>query len=204
VVGLEALTTFKRVSAWIPGPVEDTDTFLWRLRRLSRGLETAYWRVYEHKEESNGVRLVLSIYQDFVATLERLQWKPFSGVAKAVFSLLGAKPQKKRDTPTEAVKVVEVGVTLMVSSLTFIQANMQHSIFASRIFARTVSGKGIDVALIQEPWYRERGLNILGYTLHSAGRGGQAQRVRLGEMRVQLDSARVLRQRSGGSLGQVP
>jgi hypothetical protein len=98
VVGLKALPTFKRVAAWIPGPVEDTNTFLRRLRRLNRGLETAHWRVYECREESNGVRLVLSIDQDSVAMLECLQWKPFSGVARAVFSILGAKPQEKRDT----------------------------------------------------------------------------------------------------------
>jgi hypothetical protein len=56
----------------------------------------------------------------------------------------------------------------MVSTITFIQANLQHSIAASSILARTVGGKGIDMALIQEPWYREaciRGLNIPGYTL---------------------------------------
>jgi hypothetical protein len=105
VVGLEALTTFKRVAAWIPGPVVDTDTFLRRLCRLNRGLETADWRVYERREESNGLRLVLSIDQDSVATPERLQWKPSSGVARAVFSLLGAKSQEKRDKPTEAVMV---------------------------------------------------------------------------------------------------
>ena len=44
------------------------------------------------------------------------------------------------------------------------------SIAASRVFSRTVSVKEIDMALIQEPWYREgsiRGLNIPGYTLFS-------------------------------------
>jgi len=37
----------------------------------------------------------------------------------------------------------------MASTISFIQANLQH-----RIAARTVGVKGIDVALIQEPWYR--------------------------------------------------
>jgi hypothetical protein len=63
-------------------------------------------------------------------------------------------------------------VTLMVSTLTFFQANPQHSVAASRILTRTVSGMGIDMALIQELWYRKncvRGLNIPGYTLYSAG-----------------------------------
>jgi hypothetical protein len=61
---------------------------------------------------------------------------------------------------------------LMVSTISFIQANLQHSIAASRILTRTVGDKGIDMALIQEPWYRQnciRGLNIPGYTLYSAG-----------------------------------
>jgi hypothetical protein len=87
VMSLVALPTFKRVAAWIPGPVEYTDTSLRRLRRLNRGLETAQRRVYERREEPNGVRFVLSFDQDSVAALERLQWKYFSEVVKAVFSL---------------------------------------------------------------------------------------------------------------------
>jgi hypothetical protein len=61
VVGMDALPTYKRVVAWFPGPVEDTEQLLLRLRRLNRGLDTGNWRVYERKEEPNGVRLVLSI-----------------------------------------------------------------------------------------------------------------------------------------------
>jgi hypothetical protein len=60
----------------------------------------------------------------------------------------------------------------MVSTISFIQANLQHSIAASRVFTRTVSIKGIHMALIQGLWYCEdciRGLNIQGYTLYSAG-----------------------------------
>jgi hypothetical protein len=60
-----------------------------------------------------------------------------------------------------------------VSTLSFIQANLQHSIAASRIISRTVMVKGIDMALIQEAWYRESrimGLNIPGHTLfHASG-----------------------------------
>ena len=58
----------------------------------------------------------------------------------------------------------------MVSTISSIQANLQHSIAASRVTSRTVCVKGIDLALIQEPWYHEghiRGLNIPGYTLFS-------------------------------------
>jgi len=60
----------------------------------------------------------------------------------------------------------------MLSTISFIQANLQHSIAAFRVLSRTVSVKGIDMAVIQEPWHREgciRGLNIPGYTLFSTG-----------------------------------
>ena len=61
----------------------------------------------------------------------------------------------------------------MVSTISFIQANLQHSIDAFRVLSRTVNVKGIDMALIQEPWYHEghiKGLNIPQYTLfHSSG-----------------------------------
>ena len=63
----------------------------------------------------------------------------------------------------------------MVSTTSSTQANIQYSIAASGILTRTVGVKGIDMALIQKPWYREncvRGLNIPGYTLYSAeGKG---------------------------------
>jgi hypothetical protein len=57
VVGMDALPTYKRVVAWFPGPAEDTERLLLRLCRLNRGLDTGNWRVYEHKEEPNGVPL---------------------------------------------------------------------------------------------------------------------------------------------------
>jgi len=39
----------------------------------------------------------------------------------------------------------------MECTTSFIEANLQHNIAASRIFSRTVNVKGIDIALIQEP-----------------------------------------------------
>jgi len=39
----------------------------------------------------------------------------------------------------------------MESTISFIQANLQHGIAASRVLSRTVSVKGTDMALIQEP-----------------------------------------------------
>ena len=56
----------------------------------------------------------------------------------------------------------------MVSIISFIQANLQHGIAASRVLTRTVAVKRIDMTLIQDPWYREGriiSLNIPGYTL---------------------------------------
>ena len=47
----------------------------------------------------------------------------------------------------------------------------QYNIAASGILTRRVGVKGIDIALVQEPWYREdciRGMNIPGYTIYYA------------------------------------
>ena len=52
--------------------------------------------MYERKEEPSGVRLVVSIDTISVAVLERLKWRPFSGVGQAVFSLPGEKPEGKK------------------------------------------------------------------------------------------------------------
>jgi hypothetical protein len=55
----------------------------------------------------------------------------------------------------------------MVCTISFNQANMQHGIAACCIMTRRVGVKGMDVALLQEPWYREgcvSGLRIPGYT----------------------------------------
>ena len=59
-----------------------------------------------------------------------------------------------------------------MSTTSFIQANLQHSIGASGILTGTVGVKGIDAALVQETWFHKdciRGLNIPGYILYSVG-----------------------------------
>jgi len=58
----------------------------------------------------------------------------------------------------------------MVSIISFIQVKLQHSIASSRVLTRTAVVKGIDMALIREPWCREgrsMGPIIPGYTLFS-------------------------------------
>ena len=166
VVGVDALPTYKRVGAWFPGPAEDTERHILRLRRLNRVLDTGSWRVYERREELHGVRLVLSIDTASITVLEGLR-RPFSGVGQAFFpswtqSRKGGNRMKEEE---EAERVT-------VSTISFIQANLQNSTVASGILTRAVGGKGIDMKLIQEPWYREgciRGLNIPGYTLYHMG-----------------------------------
>jgi len=44
---------------------------------------------------------------------------------------------------------LEEAELVMVSTISFIQANLQHRIAASRILTRTEGIKGIDMALIQ-------------------------------------------------------
>ena len=95
-MGLDALPTYKRVVAWFPGPAEDAQWYLLRLRRLNQGLDSRHWRVYERKEEPNGVGLVLSIDAASITVLAGLSWRPFSGVGKATFSLLGVMPEGKK------------------------------------------------------------------------------------------------------------
>jgi len=96
LVGLDALPTYKRVEAWFPGPVEDVEWYMLRLRRLNQGLDTRHWSVYERREESDRVRLMLSIDAASVNVLERLRWRSFSGVGQVTFSLLGAKSEGKK------------------------------------------------------------------------------------------------------------
>ena len=96
IVGLDALPTYKRVVAWFLGPAEGAGRYLLRLCRLNQGLDTRHWRVYERKEEPNGVRLVLSIVAASITMLEGLSLRSFSGVGQATFSLLGIKPEGKK------------------------------------------------------------------------------------------------------------
>jgi hypothetical protein len=95
-VEMDALLAYKSVAAWFPGPVEDTERYFSRLRRLNRGLDTGNWTVYERREEPHGVRLVLSIDVASVTVLEGLDWRPFSGASQAVFSLLGPKTEGRK------------------------------------------------------------------------------------------------------------
>ena len=93
---MDALPTYRRVVAWFPGPADDAERYLLQLHRLNRGLNTGHWRVYERREESNGVRLELSIDTASVKVLEGLKWRTFSGMGQATFSLLGVKPEGKK------------------------------------------------------------------------------------------------------------
>jgi hypothetical protein len=92
-VGLDAPPTYNRVLAWFLGHVEDMERYFLWLRRLIWGLDTGHWRVYERKEEANGVCLVLSIDTVSIAVLEAFKWRPFSGVEQVIFSLPGVKPE---------------------------------------------------------------------------------------------------------------
>jgi len=95
MVGLDSLTTYKRVVAWFLGPVEDTELYFQRLRRPNQGLDTRLWRVYECKKEPKEVLLVLSI-DTSVTELEEMGWRPFSGVGQAIISLLVANSEGKK------------------------------------------------------------------------------------------------------------
>jgi hypothetical protein len=95
MVGLDAVPSYKRVVAWFPGPMEDTQQYFQRLRKLKQGLDTRLWIVYERKEEPKEVHLVLSI-DTSVAALKEVGWRPFSGVGEAIFLILGVKSEGNR------------------------------------------------------------------------------------------------------------
>jgi len=91
LMGLDALSTYRRVVAWFPGPAEEAERCLLRFRMLIQGLDTKHWRVYKRKEESNGVLLVHSIDGASVSVSEWLRWRPFSCVEVDQISPLGPK-----------------------------------------------------------------------------------------------------------------
>jgi hypothetical protein len=93
MVGLDALPTYKGVVALLLGPLEDTERYVQGLCRRNRGLDTGYWRVYECKGEPSGVHLLLTVDSLSVMALEKMGWRPFSGMGQVIFSLLGAKPE---------------------------------------------------------------------------------------------------------------
>ena len=165
MVGLDALLTYRRVVAWFPGTVDDTGHYFLQLRRLNQGVDTNHWRVYDHKEECNGACTVLSIESTSVTVLERMGWRQFSSGGKAIFSLLGVRPEGVRKRQRWRRRR---WLNVTVSTILFIQAKSQHSIASSREHTTTAVVKGIDMALIGEPWYREGrsiGPIIRGYTI---------------------------------------
>jgi hypothetical protein len=74
MVGLDALSTYKRVVAWLLGPLEDTERYFQLLHRLNQGLDTRHWTVYEHMEEPNRVHHVLSIDTTSVTAMQEMSW----------------------------------------------------------------------------------------------------------------------------------
>ena len=93
--------------------------------------------------------------------MEALQWCGAGHILPSRRQVRGEEIREKEEEAEWAI----------VSTISFIQTNLQHSIAPYGILTRRVGDKGIDMTLVQEPWYREdsiRGLNILGYTLYSA------------------------------------
>jgi uncharacterized protein (UPF0254 family) len=96
LVGLDALPIYRSVVAWFPGPALVGERYLLRLRKPNQDLETKYWKVYERREESSGIRLVLIIDAASDKVLEGLKWRIFSGVGQVTFSVLGVRAEGKK------------------------------------------------------------------------------------------------------------
>jgi len=148
LVGLDALTIYKRVVAWFPGPAEDAERYLLRLRRLEQGLNTKQWRVYERREVSNGVRLVLSIDAASVSVLERLRWGPFSG-SLACYSLPDSAAVEGGVAPAAACRATRVDWRVAARIITYRRVEWVIDLFAPY----TSPGMdGIFPAFLQEGW----------------------------------------------------
>jgi hypothetical protein len=80
-MGLEALPSYKEWWLEFPGPVEDKERQLQRLRWLNQGLNTSQWRVYESKGESKGVCTFISTDPSSVGA-----WRGRGGVLSAVWN----------------------------------------------------------------------------------------------------------------------
>jgi hypothetical protein len=82
VVGLKALLTYKRIVAWFPDPVKNTETLFMCRGRLNWCLGTAHRRTHVRREEPNMFRTVLSIDQESITALEVMEWRHLSEVGK--------------------------------------------------------------------------------------------------------------------------
>ena len=79
-----------------PWPAGGNGEILVRLARLNPGLTTARWTVHE-RQEGDGekdTQLVLSIDEGAVPVLEGLGMRPYFGMGRGTFKLLGAKSAK--------------------------------------------------------------------------------------------------------------
>lgn len=95
VVDADDLPKYVRVMAWLPGPPIETDTALKRLEKQNPGLRTGRWVVHERQEDPNkGVRLVLGVEDKILPVLQALAMRPYLGMGRAVFRLLGAQPKE--------------------------------------------------------------------------------------------------------------
>lgn len=79
---------------------------------------------------------MLSINSLFVTALEEMRWCPFCGTAQANFSLLVIEPEGKKQEEDKKEEEDKRAEGDMVSTIAFTQANLQHSITASRVLIR--------------------------------------------------------------------
>ena len=49
IMGLDALSIYKRVVAWFTGHEEGAERYLLRFRKLNQGLDTKHWTIYERR-----------------------------------------------------------------------------------------------------------------------------------------------------------
>ena len=96
MVGLDALPTHKKSGCLVPGPCGGHEVVSTMAPQVEPGFGHLPLEGLQHREGPNGVCLVHSIDSTSFTALERLGWRPFSGMGQAIFSLLGVKTKWKK------------------------------------------------------------------------------------------------------------
>jgi hypothetical protein len=141
MVDLDALPTYKRVVAWLLGPVEDTEQYFQRLRRLNQGLDIG--QSVSTRRNPMGSALCSVLIQLLLLDWRKCVGDPSVGWDKpsSPFLVLNQKGRNRKGEEEEEEEEEEEAELDMVSTISFSQANLQHSIAASRVFTRTVASK---------------------------------------------------------------
>lgn len=80
-----------RALVWIPGPIQEPEKTLRRLRVQNPGLQTSTWTVVDRKPDPKGQQLILMVDEASWRKIEELQCRPYFNLTRVFFKALGRK-----------------------------------------------------------------------------------------------------------------